>query len=278
MITRALGASGRALTVVLLAAAPGLLIPGVPEESTQFATLIAIFAGFLTLIEYSSPTPVLVEFRHAPPYNKIRLLALSTLIAIMTLFMIGASSYSAFPSKVYDLGIWLGSFVDLPYSPVRLMVIMLPDSMPGQAVDLMRAATSLAFVSGLLIVATIFAYFMFLGWPGRRKAFNVHTNLPMFDPTSGGDVVVRLRRGARINVFVGLTVPFIIPACLQIFGHAIDATNFTNMQTLVWLIALWVFLPINLCLRGLVMGLLVDLIEEKRRQRYSEIREDGLLA
>lgn len=278
MIARFFGASGRAVCVVLLVAAPGFLIPGVPEESTQFAFLIALFAGVLTLVEYASPTPVMVEFRDAPPYNKIRFLMLAVLLASVTFVAIGATSYAAGPSQALSFGQQLAHFLDVNYSPVRLMVRMLPDNLDQDAISLMQAVTSVALlVSCILMLGTV-VYFKGLGWPNRRDAFNVHTNLPMFDPTSGGDVVIRLRRGARINLLVGITVPFIIPACLQIFGPFVQATQFTNLQTLVWLVALWAFLPLNLCLRGMVMGMLVELIEAKRRQRYLEIQEDGLLA
>ncbi len=278
MITRLLGASGRALCVATLIVLPGLLIPGVSEDATQFALLIALFLGVLTIIEYTSPTPVMVEFRDARPYNTVRFTMLATLVGLLTFALVDARGGLPTSFHLYGLAQMLGSWTDVAYSPVRLMTSMLPDTMAPDAVAVMQACAGLAFVTALIMALGVVLYFRILGWPNRRVAFNVHTNLPMFDPTCGGDVVVRLRRGARINLLVGLTVPFIIPACLNMFGAFFEATGFTNLQTLVWLVALWAFLPLNLCLRGLVMGCLVQLIEAKRRQRYSEIQEDGLLA
>ncbi len=278
MITRLVGASGRALCVVTLIVLPGLLIPGVPDDSAQFATLIALFAGVLTVIEYTSPTPVMVEFRDAPPYNKVRYIMLATLLGLLTLALMSTRGTAVLPFDLYAVAQTFGVWLDVPYSPVRLMTGMLPDTISPASFALMQACAGLAFAASCVMLAIVVLYFRVLGWPNRKVAFNVHTNLPMFDPTCGGDVVVRLRRGARINLLVGLTVPFIIPACLQIFGAFFNATGFTNLQTLVWLVALWAFLPLNLCLRGLVMGKLVQLVEAKRRQRYSEIQEDGLLA
>ncbi|MGB0799952.1 MAG: hypothetical protein ACPGRD_11610, partial [Planktomarina sp.] len=185
------------------------MIPGVPAESTQFATLVALFAGVMTLIEYSSRTPVLIEFRDAPPYNKIRLLMLAVLVASLTAFMIGTAHSAAIPQAIFHMGTQVGSVLDVPYSPVRLMIQMLPDTMSSSAVDLMRAATALALAVAIIMITFAVLYFRGLGWPNRKTAFNVHTNLPMFDPTTGGDVVIRLKRGARINIFVGLLVPFI---------------------------------------------------------------------
>jgi len=278
VITRLIGASGRALCVVTLIVLPGLLIPGVPDDSTQFAMLIALFAGVLTVIEYTSPTPVMVEFRDAPPYNKVRYVMLATLVGLLTFALVDANGAMILPFDLYVVAQTLGAWLDVPYSPVRLMTHMLPNTIAPDSFAIMQACAGLAFAASVVMMITVVVYFRFLGWPNRKVAFNVHTNLPMFDPTSGGDVVVRLRRGARINLLVGLTVPFIIPACLQMFGTFFNATGFTNLQNLVWLVALWAFLPLNLCLRGLVMIKLVQLIEAKRRQRYSEIQEDGLLA
>ena len=42
-----------------------------------------------------------------------------------------------------------------------------------------------------------------MNWPVRQGAFNVWVNLPLFDPTAGGDVIYRLQRDARINIALG---------------------------------------------------------------------------
>ncbi|MGB0798795.1 MAG: hypothetical protein ACPGRD_05710, partial [Planktomarina sp.] len=145
-------------------------------------------------------------------------------------------------------------------------------------VSLMRAAAGVSYVISILSIASFILYIRFMQWPGRHGQFNVLTNLPMFDPTSGGDVVERLSRGARINVIFGFLLPFIIPACVKSSGMFIDPLNFENPQTIVWLMSLWAFLPASLYMRGIAMGRLVQLVEAKRRQRYAEAHEEGLYA
>ena len=45
-----------------------------------------------------------------------------------------------------------------------------------------------------ILVPVVMAMFLFLvrvlGWPSRNGSFNVWVNLPLFDPTAGGDVLL----------------------------------------------------------------------------------------
>lgn len=278
MISRLIGAVMRAIFMVILVSAPGMLLPGVSPDSTQFATLIALFVGALVLIEYSSKSPIMIEFRDAPPYNRLRFVALAAVVALLTILVEGAFLDHGVAPMIFGIGTMLGEAMNVGYSPVRLMILMLPDPSNATTVELMLAATGLSLTLMIMTVIGFWAYVRLLGWPRRNRAFNVHTNLPMFEPTLGGDVIERLKRGSRINMLFGCLLPFIIPACLQSSGRFIDPTHFDNPLTLVWLVALWAFLSASLCMRGIAMRHLVRLIQAARRQRYLEVQEDGLLA
>ena len=75
-------------------------------------------------------------------------------------------------------------------------------------VNLIRTAAGLAYLVSLIALATFVVLVRVMGWPARQGAFNVWVNLPLFDPTAGGDVLYRLQRDARINIALGFLLPF----------------------------------------------------------------------
>jgi hypothetical protein len=121
-----------------------------------------------------------------------------------------------------------------------------------------------------LIAMTAFLVLVrILGWPARHGAFNVWVNLPLFDPTAGGDVLQRLKRDARINIALGFLLPFIIPAVVKATADLIDPISLENPQTLIWTISAWAFLPASMIMRGIAMGRIAEMIEEKRKRAYA---------
>lgn len=78
-----------------------------------------------------------------------------------------------------------------------------------------------------------------LGWPTRNRVFNVWVNLPLFDPTTGGDVLDRLQRDARINIALGFLLPFLIPAVVKAASFLVDPITLANPHTLIWTMTAW---------------------------------------
>ena len=277
VVSRSLGALLRAVLVMALVILPGAVIPG-GADGTQFVALTALFCGLLVYIEYSSSSPIMVEFRDAKPYNELRFLVLTFLVMIATCTMYGITTAGPQFDYLHATGHWVAVNATIPFSPTDLMVRMLPDTASMATVNIFAATCALCFAFIVLVTLAILAVHFRSRGVLFSKNFNVHTNLPMFEPTSGGDVILRLRRDARLNVLFGVLLPFIIPACFQVFGHLIDPGIFTNLQSVVWIVSLWAFLSFNLLLRGLAMYGLVGLIEAKRRQRYAEMEDQGILA
>ena len=123
---------------------------------------------------------------------------------------------------------------------------------------------------------TAVAILMFLaairlrGWPTGKGSFNVWTNLPLFEPSTGGDVVERLYRDARVNVILGVLLPFLIPAAVKIASSVIDPLILSNPHLMIWTISAWGFLPASLIMRGAAMARIADLIADKRRRAYAQ--------
>jgi len=82
-------------------------------------------------------------------------------------------------------------------------------------------------------------------------------------------VVARLQRDGRINMVLGVLLPFLIPAMIKMASDLFDPINLYSAQTLIWTMSAWAFLPASMIMRGLAMMRIAELIEEKRRRVYS---------
>ncbi len=167
---------------------------------------------------------------------------------------------------VVTVGDRLGAMVDFPYSPVRLVVLMLPEGFSLQDIILVRAAAGLAYFISLLSVLVFVVVIWGYNWPMNSGSFNVWVNLPNFDPTSRGDVVERLERDGRVNIALGFLLPFIIPAFVQSAGNVFGTASAANPHTVIWTVAAWAFLPSSLFARGLAMMRVGKIIARKRRE------------
>ena len=265
MITRMVGALLRAVLVVLLIATPSLLLPGISADDTQIVALVSIFAAALVIFEYASAYPGLVEFRNAPPFNRLRYFSLFATVFLIALIVRGEVETSVVTRWATELGTNVGEVIDFPYSPVRQIVLMLPADSSYAHVELIRSAAGLSYFISMLSLVVFYYFVRVRNWPIKGGPFNVWVNLPTFDPTSGGDVVERLERDARFNVVLGFLLPFLIPAVLKASVPVFGPVTLEDPQTMIWIVAAWAFLPASLLMRGLAMGRIAALIERKRR-------------
>ncbi|MBZ4022138.1 hypothetical protein CKO11_06655 [Rhodobacter sp. TJ_12] len=265
MVGRYVGALIRAILVVVVIALPSMILPSVSADTGQFVTLIAFFAAALTFFEYASVYPGLVEFRDAPPFNRIRYVSLLVTVALLSVVVLARTEPSTFAQFINVLGAAMARSIDLPYSPVRLLVLMLPANAPPEQVELIRTAGGLAYMTSLVTLGYFVVLIRALGWPSRGKGFNVWVNLPTFDPTAGGDVVERLRRDAWFNIALGFLLPFLIPAVIKAVSNGFVPVTLESTHTMIWTVTAWAFLPASLFMRGIAMGRVANMIEEKRR-------------
>ena len=275
MIARITGAAARGILVALLLATPALLLPNIAKDSSQVVMLMAMLAGFLTFAEYNSKSPSIVEFRDAAPFNRLRFVALFTTVFMLSLITKGKTDPTAVTNALTSIGLIVGNAIDFPYSPVRLVVLMLPNTSENDVVSAVRTSAGLSYLISLIAMTAFLILVRVLNWPSRKGAFNVWINLPLFDPTTGGDVLVRLRRDARFNIAFGFLLPFFIPTVVKMAADLIHPITLENPQTLIWTMSAWAFLPASMIMRGIAMGKIADMIGEKRRRTYANAVEDG---
>ncbi|HCQ67363.1 MAG TPA: hypothetical protein DIU07_20465 [Rhodobacteraceae bacterium] len=276
MVNRIPGAIARAFFMVLLVSTPALLIPHVSPDTTQIVVLIALFAAALTFFEYATDYPGLVEFRDAPPFNRIRFTGLYFTVFLLSILVRGHTIDSTSTQFVEAVGSLIGQAIDIPYSPVRLITLMLPDTASAQDIDTLRTASGMAYLISLVSLAVFMIVLRVSNWPHNGRKFNFWVNLPMFDPTTGGDVVDRLERDSRFNVAIGFMLPFLTPAIVKAASGFFGSVSVINDMTMIWTITAWAFLPASLFMRGIAMQRLADMIKEQRARHVALHGEDGL--
>ncbi|WP_338101485.1 hypothetical protein [Pseudooceanicola onchidii] len=268
----------RALLIALAIATPSLLLPDVGADTAQVVVLVALAAGAFTFAEYYSQFPSILEFRFAPPVNRLRYFTLFAMVLMLTVHFSGNALETPIAVLLMKLASLMAHAIDFPFSPVRLVLLALPEGTTAETVSMVRDAAGIAYVLALVGLVSFGVLVRIYGWPVRYGAFNVWINLPLFDPTGGGDVLTRLKRDAVINVVLGFLLPFLLPAFVKLAGSLLDMSVIGNPHTLIWVMTLWAFVPANLIIRGVALSRVADIIEEKRRRTYAEASDDGLQA
>lgn len=268
MVTRLTGAVLRAVMIMLLVFTPYLLVPGTTAETTQIVVLMAIIGAIFTLAEYASAAPSVIEFRDAPPFNRLRFAALCVTVVVLALIERGQADPNTMTRMLEAIGTLIGNIIDFPYSPVRLVVLMMPAGADPALVHDLRNAAGISYLTSLVMLTVFVIGIRLRHWPVRDGAFNIWVNLPTFDPTAGGDVVERLNRDAQFNLILGFLLPFIIPAFIKLTSDLIDPISFTDSYTLIWTMTAWAFLPASLLMRGIALYRVSQMIAAQRRRAH----------
>ncbi len=264
MNSRFFGATVRAGMVMAMVVLPAAVLLEVSADTQQMVTFAALLLGAITFAEYNATFPSLIEFRDAAPLNRLRFAMLVTTLAALSL----VSPATILPAQMHEIAAQIATFVgaamDFPFSPARLIMQLVGDRVDGARLEILRNAAGLAYVISLSWLALFAIVVKVGGWPSARKPLNLWVNLPMFDPTAGRDVVLRLGRDGRVNILLGFVLPFIVPVVVRLmFGHA-DVLETAPHHSLIWIIALWAFLPTSLILRGIALLRIAELIQQTR--------------
>lgn len=266
MMARLAGGFLRAILVVLVISTPSILLPGTTSDTAQIVVLLAFAAAIFTIVEYSTLSPSLVEFRDAPPFNRIRFGALFLTVLILTFILRGQDMPTTMTRLAEAAGTSIANAIDFPYSPVRLLVLMLPETAEPRMIADLRIAAGISYLISIASLMVFILILRFGGWPARRRNFNVWVNLPTFDPTVGADVVNRLERDGQLNLILGFLLPFLIPAVIKLASDVVDPISLANHHTLIWTVTAWAFLPASLLMRGIALSHVAALINRQRKR------------
>ena len=228
VFSRLPGALARAALVVLMIVTPPVMLPTTGFDGAQFVALVAIFAAIFTIVEYSSSSPSLIEFRSAPPFNRLRFGAFFATVVTLSIVFRDPDQANTITRFFQLIGERIGGSIDFPYSPVRLMLLAMPADMTVAQLENVRTAVGLSYLISLSSLAMFVLLLRLRGWPRHAGAFNVWVNLPTFDPTAGGDVVARLNRDSQINLILGFLLPFFVPAILKLSATFINPLSLSD--------------------------------------------------
>ena len=250
MVKRLLGAFLRGLLVLVVVALPAFLLPNASQAAQEISLIIGGIAGAFTMFEYASSHPGLVDFRFAPPYNRIRFITFAVQVIALIFLCRAMTGADAFSDSVLGYADQAVAITNVPLSPVRVAVEMIGEDASESFRTLLARGAAVSFVIS-------FASFLFFAltlwlfkWPVGRDNFNLWINLPTFEPTSGRDVERRLFRDGTANLLFGIGLPFLIPVVASRSGGWFDPSVLQNYQPLIWGAALWAFLPASLIIRG----------------------------
>ena len=273
------GAIARGLFVIILIILPSALLPSAMGDGRFVVMLVALFAAMFTIAEYASDSPSLIEFRDAPPFNRLRFVALFVSVFALSIILgrDDAVSPSTFVLFFDVIGERIGMSIDFPYSPVRLMLVMMPDETPPEVLTSLRTAAGLSYFISLVSLGIFIVLLRSRAWPRRTQTFNVWINLPTFDPTAGGDVVDRLNRDSLVNLILGFLLPFIVPALFQLTSEFWNPLSLNDPQTLIWTVTIWAFLPASLLMRGIALSRVAGMIHVQRKKAYAAAAAEGML-
>ncbi|MEI4473120.1 hypothetical protein [Frigidibacter sp. MR17.24] len=265
MISRLTGAVVRAILILVLVATPSVVTQSVTPETAEVVALVGLFAALLILIEYAASYPSLIEFRDAQPFNRIRFLSLFVMVFLLSVVCMDQPDPAILARLVGFVGHEVAQALDFPFSPVRLVLLMMPTDTDPQHLQMIRTTAGLAYFIALATLLVFVVLLRWYGWPTRRGSFNVWVNLPTFDPTSGSDVVDRLNRDAVANVALGFLLPFVIPALVRSASIIFEPVTLASPHTLIWTMTIWASLPVTLMMRGIAMNRIAVMIVERRR-------------
>ncbi len=266
MLTRLAGALVRALLVIVVIAAPALLLPNVSDASLEISLIVAGVAAAFTLFEYASTHPGLIDFRFAPPYNRVRFVAFATQIFVLVFLCRAFDNANAdtFSTSLVALSDQAIAVLDFPLSPVNMAAAMIG---VGENSDFVLQLQRAAAVSFLVTFCSLVAFALilwFFRWPVGRRDFNLWINLPTFEPGYGRDVERRLYRDGITNLLAGVAFLYLLPVLLSRATGWFDPSVLNNYQPLVWGVTLWAFFSGSLVIRGAAILKVSYLVKRSR--------------
>lgn len=245
---RITGAFIRALIVVLIIILPAYLLPETGKTTQELALIIGVIVGAFTMFEYGGKTPGFVDFRFAPPYNRFRIAIIAA--QLIGLSLVCRATLQGMP-EIQELANMAVGYASFPFSPVEMAVAQTALLPLSTSPELMLQLFSVSFVIAAGLAIGLSAVLWIFGWPTGRSEFNLWVNLPTFSPSSVAQAEKRMKRDASINIILGIGLLYAIPYGFSYVVEIFGTDLLENYHSLVWMVALWAFLPALLVTRGI---------------------------
>jgi len=265
----------RAAMVFLLVLLPALMLTATAIPDPTFIFLLALFSSVFIFFEYSADAPVMIEFRDARPYNRLRFLCVAIILLGETAVVNLNTNAGAASQLIFSMGALTYYVLDFGISPLRLMASLLASGETGMAPPVIKAAVGFVFLSSFVGVALFVVVLRVSEWPSHCRMLNLWVNLPTFEATIGTNPLRRLDRIARVNFFLGGILPFLVPMVSILGLRFFDASFSISLHTAVWVIALWGIVPTVYIMRGLVIERLTDIMIANSKRHLGGLVADA---
>lgn len=243
---------------------PSLLVPTVGVNTHLITFIIGLSLAAFVFTEYMAKSPGILEFRDAPPYNRLRFLLLFGSLILAAVAYRAPWDGTPLVRLVYALGLMVGKGLDLPFSPMRLAQELIEPGASAWISQLVYVTLGLSIIMSVFVIWALLMILRVNNWPSRSRAFNLWVNLPTFDPTSGGDIVASLTRSARINIFLAIVLPFFLPLAMRVVIGTLDPGALSAPLSIIWIVSTWMFIPTCCIMKAIVMHRLARLVTIQR--------------
>jgi len=248
--------------VATMVVIPAVMLPDVSPNSAELTMLLAAIAAAFVMFEYGFSSPSLIEFRFAAPYNRLRFALLAALVVLLVYAFRGPVETTAASLAISDFARASYDFWNFSYSPLQSF-LALAETAGSESQVLLGNASGLALsVSAIGVILPGVIVWTF-GWPLGRDNFNLWINMPTFDVGSH-NAPTTLRRTAFMSIAFGLSFPFLAPQAALAFLGPLEPVSSSNNQFLLWMIAIWCFVPATSLLRAIALFRIAKLIGQER--------------
>lgn len=261
MLNRLIGAVFRAVVVIIIIALPSFILPGSTLNARELSLIAGGVVGAFTIFEYAAKSPGFVDFRFAPPYNRMRVAIIASELLVIAFYFRDL----ALGGPMVELGQQAAALVEIAGSPVGMTLDKFADTLtPGQ-LDRLGTAMSLAMLLAIGL-SCLFAILLWISrWPVDRAGFNLWVNMPNFEPSEVGKTERRLYRDGILNILFAPLILFSAPYVLPLVSQALGSSLLHQEQSVVWLAALWAFVPASLIIRGAAILKIRAILRQAKR-------------
>lgn len=264
MFGRLVGGVLRAALLVFVIGAPAFLLPDATVSSQEITLIVAGLAAAFTVFEYASTHPGLIDFRFAPPYNRVRYISFAVQVLTLTFLARAMAGHDSFGPQIIYLADRFLAFGSFPLSPLGMVRGAIPADAAPEVVLLMMRSAATSFWLSFMALLLFGLILLVIRWPVARRDFNLWLNLPTFAPGYASDVERRLRRDGLANLIAGFVFLYLAPPLALRLSALSQVTTSPDYQVILWSSVFWATISGSLVIRGIAVLKVCRLVKSSR--------------
>ena len=267
-MTKIFGAIVRALFVGILFLYPSVLIAGGLGNVDLFVQALCLLGVAIVMVEYMVEVPAIIEFRYAPPYNRMRFLLMMVLCLVL-LAALGPNTFTGGnASLILPVANSFEAIFSWGSSPVQVLAPALTND-PTLFGGNLTLILSLVFGTMMFGAITFGIYLWISPWPLSAKGFNLWPNMPSFNARAGERASIKILQVAILSLALALLLPYIFAFFIEYCRNSLGMDFVSSKLVVYWTIFLWAAMPAMAIMRSVSLMKLAFLAENMRRHPAS---------